>query len=190
MNEWHSKPEVKKGDMGEAIIRQALLNAGWFPYRPDFDGPHPIDRVAFNPKTMKVVLFDSKCKPARYFYADTGIDERHFRKYMAWNEQIPVFLGFVDEEWGRVYGNFLDRLIQPFDRGDSFFSLYHGKDYPSHEKGIVYFPLARMKLIGNLSENLCSEISALRNTAWECVKGDTFRYEFPNIDWFSLARDA
>ena len=67
---------------------------------------------------------------------------------MSKNYGIRVFLFFVDEMNGKVYGNFLDELEKPQAVTHSGRKLY----YPLRQKDIIYFPLKSMIVVGHLTE--------------------------------------
>jgi hypothetical protein len=164
MSEWQDKIQVKKGDLGEAIVDQYLKNKGFLPYRPAFDGWHPFDRILAAPDKSSIYVADVKAKARRNKYPDTGIDMRHFDKYKQISEKhnMRVFLFFVDELEGRIYGQFLDILAS------------RDKNYPRAEGSIIYFLLEKMEHIAYLTPEQISQLKTLSrrnydyNTATVC----------------------
>ena len=77
---------------------------------------------------------------------------RHYGDYTHITEKygIRVFIAFVDEREKSIYGNFLDELDKPSGR------------YPLRYPDVVYFPLSSMRVISELSDEQCAELSALR----------------------------
>jgi len=147
---WHDLPKVKKGDIAEKIVEAKIIEMGFIPYRPVAGGAHPFDVLCASRDKQHIFIADSKGKPRRHSYPDTGINVSHFETYMniQYEHNLRVYLFFVDEEWGRVYGNFLDELIKPY------VLEYNNKvlDYPRKERGmnrveIIYFPIANMEML-------------------------------------------
>lgn len=152
--------KLRKGAFGESIVDNYHRSKNWMPYRPAFDGPHLIDRFLLNTLTMELALHDTKTKPRREKYKDTGMDVRHYRKYLELMEKhkIRVFISFVDEKEKKIYGNWLDVLNEPH-KGDW--------DYPSFWDGIVYFGLDKMITLAALTDEQCNELSAMRDSPFE-----------------------
>ena len=152
---WHNLPRVKKGDMAEKIVDAQIKEMGFIPYRPVAEGAHPFDMLCASRDKKHIFIADSKGKPRRHSYPDTGIDIHHFNDYtnISQEHNLRVYLVFVDEEWGMVYGNFLDELLKPcvIDYNRKFL------EYPRKETGIdriekIYFPVANMKMLCQLEK--------------------------------------
>lgn len=113
---WSDKTTVKKGDIGEDIVKNFLLEKGMIPYKPDFDGAHPFDFLCAtrDKKTMIIVDAKAKARMNKQFngFSVTGIDKRHFNEYKHIQKKynVHVYLYFVDEMLGSVYGNAIARL--------------------------------------------------------------------------------
>ena len=73
---------------------------------------------------------------------------------------LPIFLFFVDEMLGKVYGNKLSYLEEKIKTSD-------GTQYPLEQKGIIYFPLERMKPIAILDIKSVMEIKQLNTRNYE-----------------------
>ena len=108
---WHDKPEVKKGDLGESIIKGALIRARWLPFKPDVDGAHHADKVAVNPKSKTAIFFEVKTKPARYVYPDTSIPIRVSMKDITTNILFSM----------KLYRSLLDLLMK---NGSGFMAIF------------------------------------------------------------------
>jgi hypothetical protein len=147
---WADRTTVKKGDAGEALVDAYLIGKNIIPYRPVFDGAHPFDRLLATPDKKQLFIADVKTKARRNHYPDTGIDVRHFEEYLsiAAKHNLLVFLFFVDELERRIYGGWLADLNKQRT------VTVRGKDveYPLTQHNIIYFPLAAMKPICELSE--------------------------------------
>lgn len=158
---WADFRSVQKGNIGERLVDEYLTSQGFIPYSPTAEGAHPFDRLVASPDKKTVFIVDAKTKPARTYYPDTGIDVRHHADYMNIRAKygMDVFLYFVDEDRGTIYGNYLHILDEPH-------TVYHqGKklEYPMEAPGatgtIRYFPLEKMLHIANIP---AQEVEALR----------------------------
>lgn len=171
--EWNEKTTVKKGTLGEQIVRQYLISHGFVPYAPEGAGAHPFDKlVASNDKT-KIMIAECKTKARRDYYPDTGIDLRHYDDYktVSFNHNLRVFIFFIDEKLKSVYGNYLDVLEMP--------RIVSVRDklieYPlidkNHTPVIIYFPIDAMEKIGTLTDEQAKTLSSLstRNPAYSAV---------------------
>jgi hypothetical protein len=102
---------TRKGEIGENIVEQYLRDQGFQTYKStDLDNSHTTDFLGI--RRGKVMVCDAKAKPLRVNRCDTGIDLVHWHRYKALGEAhgMRVFIFFVDEDLGLVYGNFLDVL--------------------------------------------------------------------------------
>jgi len=152
-NSWRNKTEVQKANVGEKIIREYLENKGWVVYEPITEGKHGFDKLAvLNKKT--VMIAEVKTKARMNKYPATGFDMRHLEeyKYISEKHRMPIFIFFVDEGIGKIYGNFLDELMK--DR------KVKGKKYPWEAPwGCIMFPLIAMIIIADLKND---EIETLK----------------------------
>lgn len=146
---WEDRPQVKKGNYGEKLARKYLESQGFVVYTPVTKGAHAFDKLAVKDKRQAIIA-ECKTKTRRRYYEDTGINIKHYQEYRYISEKhnLPVFIFFIDEHLGEIYGGFLKEL----DRK----TIVQGKEYPSEEKGIRYFPLENMRRnIAKLSESDC-----------------------------------
>ena len=168
MSDWSGKVTVQKGDIGEAVVDSYLISKGFIPYRPVAGGAHPFDRLVASRDKRTIFIADTKSKPARTYYPDTGIDVRHYEqyKYIQDKYSIDVFIFFVDEDSGTIYGNMLTKLDEPKRE----FNFKTGKvvSYPLIQGGIRYFPLSTMEQIGRIPEDELRQLRKLstRNKAY------------------------
>jgi hypothetical protein len=178
---WQSLTSVKKGNIAEGIVKQHITNMGYIPYCPSAEGAHPFDLLCASRDKQHIFIADSKAKPRRHAYPDTGIDTRHYYDYLKVSQEhnLRVYLYFVDEEWGKIYGNFLDLLVTPKT------IIYQGrvKEYPSIETGnnhreIIYFPLINMRILGNLDQD---DIGHLKETSTRQMSHQSIYTN--GIDW-------
>lgn len=106
--------------------------------------------MIYSKKQNKFYLSDIKTKPRRFAYPDTGIDIRTFDEYMKKSKEINLefLLIFVDESSKKIYGNLLSELTKEIE-------IHHNNKiikYPLIHKGIIYFPLEKMKNIDKLTD--------------------------------------
>lgn len=110
------KTALKKGYIGEKIVKEYLLARGLVPYVPDFDGAHPFDFLCASRDKKNMVIADAKAKARmnKKFEGSyvNGINECHFEQYSFLSNKygLPVWLFFIDEMEKRVYGNSLNKL--------------------------------------------------------------------------------
>jgi hypothetical protein len=159
---FHDRQTVKLGTLGEQIADQYLIRRGFIPYAPVCEGAHPFDRLcAF--KKRKILIAETKTKPARRCYPDTGINKKHFDDYLHIEEthKLSVWLFFVDSDSGTVYGNKLAVLREPF------VVFHNGRElsYPLEVAGTIYFPLAKMKTIATLTDEQKNQLRGLSGRA-------------------------
>ena len=155
MANWTDKREVKKGQIGERIIKSFLESKGYIIYTPNTDGAHAFDFLAIKNKE-KALIAECKTYPKRKFYNDTGVDIKHYYEYkvVSENHNMPVFLFFIDDVKNEIYGNWLSELEK---------ECYDGKiKYPLKENGKtgtkIYFSLNSMRHISFLRESEIKEI--------------------------------
>jgi hypothetical protein len=156
---WGGK-RVDKGNIGEQIVDRFLVSQGYVPYKPDAeDGAHPFDRLVASKDKKTIFIAEVKTKPGRLYYPDTGIDVRHYEDYKGIRDKysIDVFLFFVDEEKGCVYGGLL-RAIE----GETKI-MHNGQvlEYPLRHKGIIYFPIDGMKTLVELTDEEVGKLKGL-----------------------------
>jgi hypothetical protein len=156
---WSEKQQVIKGDFAESIVDKFLEEKGYIIYNPKTSGAHAFDRIAIKDK-KQMIIAESKAKARRKYYYDTGINYKHYKGYQAISKKhnLPVFLFFIDEYQGNIYGNFLERLSQ------EIIYTYNGKikKYPCIENNIIYFCLTNMMNICDLTDK---EVEFLKNNS-------------------------
>lgn len=162
---WDDLETVKKGKIGERIVKEWLISQGYIVYDPANNGIHPFDFIcAMMDKNIFIV--DVKTKPARYKYPDQGIDLRHYNDYTEKliNHNIDIWLFFVDENAKQIYGNLLSELNKPHQ------VIHKGKIliYPYREQHtkIIYFPIDKMITIKDLS---IFEIEEIKKHSSRCT---------------------
>lgn len=162
---WADKTTVKKGDIGESIVDAYLKSRGLIPYAPVTPGAHPFDRLCATADKRRIFIAETKAKARRTYYPDTGINERNFNDYMRIiaAHGIAVWLMFVDEHEGRIYGGSLERLSRE--------RVVTHKDktlvYPIRSGGVIYFPLESMTHISDIPKNEAVKLKALSQRNYE-----------------------
>ncbi len=166
---WEDRETAKRGTVGEDIVDAYLEKRGIIPYKPNSKYAHAFDRLGVSKDKKNLFIVEVKTKPARDYYPDTGIDVRHFNeyKYLQDKYSLKIFIFFVDDQRGEVYGNFLNKLMAPKERTDI------GKTYPLIERNIIYFPLSNTISITKLTDPQIREIRkhSTRNTHYDAVTG-------------------
>ena len=153
---WEDKEQVKKGNIGENIVDQYFDGQGYIIYEPRQDAAHLIDRLYVKDK-KKLIFAEVKTKARRNKYPDTGFNNKHYEEYKALQEMgLEVWIFFVDEAEGAVYGNTLEELSAPLT------IQHYGKTikYPWHWGEIIYFYRKIMDDIYLLSEEEVEEIKS------------------------------
>lgn len=111
---WHERIEVQKGDYGEFLVQKHLEAKGYIIYRPDTDGAHGFDMLAYKDGRYQFAV-EVKTKPMCRKYPETGFNYRLYERYVELSEanSLPVAIFFVDEDRRAIYGNFLSELEKP-----------------------------------------------------------------------------
>lgn len=150
-NNWQDKPEVKKGNIGEVIIRKYLEDKGYVIYEPVTDGAHHFDKVISRNKKF-LAIAEIKTYERLKFKDETGINLKNYKEYL--NIEIEVFVFFVDYVTKTIYGNKLKILNKEIN--------IKGKSYPyvmeSKTGKKMMFHLDVMKTISTLTDEQCVEI--------------------------------
>lgn len=158
-NNWQDKPEVKKGNIGENIVDKYLRDKGFVPYYPDMRSAHPFDRLCASKDKRTLLIAEVKAKAKRTYYPDTGFNISNYEDYCNIRQKynIPIYLYFVDEGMGLVYGNKLSVLEEEKIIKHQMMDL----KYPLKQKGIIYFPIEKMEVIGAITEKKQQELKDL-----------------------------
>lgn len=150
---WQDRKEVKKGNIGEGLVIDYLHRKGYVVYKSITSGAHPFDNLCASRDKKKIFIAEVKTKEARKYYPDTGINIRSYDQYKFIQDKysLDVFLFFVDATNHKVYGNAMNELTKPIN--------INGTEYPLRHKGIIYFPLALMITLANLTEEQAEQIA-------------------------------
>lgn len=153
--EWSDKIEVKKGDLGEKIVRDWLHRNGLVVYEPVTDSAHAFDKLVSRGKSTLVIV-EVKTKPRRLYFPDTGIQLKHYNEYKRVSEKynIPLCIFFVDEYLSEIYCGYLSELSANKQ------ITHNGKSitYPLVKGGIIYFYQPTMRVIHKLAPEQVTEI--------------------------------
>jgi hypothetical protein len=167
---WEDRTQTIKGNLGERIIDDYLKSKGLIPYHPDFQGAHPFDRLCSTPDKKYLCIVDSKAKARRTYYPDTGIDTRTWREYRYLQDKyaIDVWLFFIDEDMGTVYGEKLRNLENPITVTWNNRAI----EYPKIEtnrfgREEIYFSVDSMKTIYSLNAEQVAELKQHSTRTYE-----------------------
>jgi len=109
---WDDKTEVKKGNIGEAIIKIELENEGYVVYSAITDSPHKIDYFAHKGKSKDVIAVEIKTKKRMCTSDETGFDEYDYIHYKEVQKKhnMTVYIYFVDDFEECIYYQTLEKL--------------------------------------------------------------------------------
>jgi hypothetical protein len=156
-------PTTRKGFIAEQYVRDVLVGMGWHIYTYAVEQPHPVDMLAITPDG-RLVAVEVKCKCARIYYPDTGIDRNDYYAYhnLQAKLNIPVLLLFVDNYSKTVYGNYLDYLSQPLTIVDNKRRL----EYPMIADRYVYFALQMMEHYADIPPAIVAQLNIRTHTKY------------------------
>lgn len=180
---WHDRPTTKAGDLGERIAKRMFEEKGYVVYTPDrFGGAHPVDIVAIQKNSLRVLVADSKAKPQRKRFPDTGINMVHWEKYRQLGRfhNLQVFLVFVDWESVQVYGQFLDVLEQRRKICHNGRDLIYPKTENYEHAEIRYWPISAMKQLHGLTSKESEELRQLS------LRNDTYGGNSRQLDLLNM----
>jgi len=168
MKSFNETTAYKKGAYGEMLIDRLLLKSGIMPYKPFKDASHPFDRLCASNDKKKLFVVEVKTKKKRNKYNDTGFNYSNYLDYKNIYDKynIPVFIFFIDDHLGEIYGNYLHNIDIPV------YDMIYKKEYPLIEKKgqkIIYFPLNLIKsfFVKKLPEIHKDILNSLSNTKYE-----------------------
>jgi hypothetical protein len=160
---WENKIEVKKGNIGEDIVEKYIEKLGYIIYKPVTEKAHPFDRLCVKNK-IDIFVAEIKTKPKRTYYPDTGFNHNHYEDYKRIQKKgIKVYIFFVDEDSGDIYGNWLSELSEQK-------KIKHNNkiiEYPLIQNNIIYFPIISMKKITNLDNEQSLNIKKLYSGSYK-----------------------
>jgi hypothetical protein len=136
---------LKKGELGEAIIRQYFESKGWVVYCPfTKDKPHYFDLLVTKNKEQ-VIAIDVKTKARLNKWSAQGINKTHYAQYMNFVEKtkVPFFLIFIDDKTGDVHAANIQNLKNAI--------------YPNEH--IIAWPLSEMKFLFKITNEQIMDLS-------------------------------
>ena len=145
---------LKKGELGESIIREYLENKGWVVYFPfTKDRAHYFDMLATKDKGA-VIACDVKTKARLNYMPSTGINVKTLNQYQQFVSKtgVPFFLVFIDDKSGDVHS--MD--IRSMPEGQL---IAGGK--------IIVWPVASMKYLFNIGGENVERLSAYDQRNYE-----------------------
>ena len=162
-SEWENKTSVKKGNIGEEIVKKLLESHGFVCYQPVTENAHAFDMLEIkNKETMMIA--EVKTKSLMLKYAATGFPYRNFSEYenIYKKYKIPIFVFFVDEGNGEIYGNWLmERLEKPVEVNGKIFpctEIFTDKKTGKSRQPIRLYHYSQMQVMGKLTEEQINEI--------------------------------
>ena len=148
---------LRKGEIGEQIVKPYLEAKGYVVYRPATEGAHAFDALAIRSKEH-CIAYDVKAKAMMNKYPATGVNLSHFMCYWKFSQKhhMPFWLFFVDEMLGQIYGNNLDELEKH--------RHVDGVDYPfvlnTRKDDIRLWPLEAMLKVTDLTDEQKAALAA------------------------------
>ena len=96
--DWEDKTTVKKGNIGERIVKKYFESKGYVIYKCITEKAHAFDFLAVKDKKIFLIA-EIKSKARLNKYEATGINSRHYQEYLTImeNMKIDIILFFVDE---------------------------------------------------------------------------------------------
>ena len=156
---------LKKGEIGEGIVRSLLESKGWIVYCPFTKGAHAFDMIATLNKERAIAL-DVKAKARMNKYPATGINLDHYEQYKRFSikHSMPFWLVFVDEQTNEIYGNTIEKLDEE--------CIVSGQKYPMQiksrfNKTIIFWPIEKMHKFGEIPKDKVKELCELNTRSYE-----------------------
>ena len=156
---WGDKKEVKKGDLGEDLVKDFLHKKGFILYKPITNGSHKVDYFCHSGKDKKVICAEAKTKRRMALRPATGFNVNCYEHYFELNKKynIKTFVFFIDDFERCIYGQWLHLL---------------GKGITI--KNVIVWPMDKMKLIRNLSNSEVNSINQFTSVNYDYSK--TLKY--------------
>ena len=170
---------LRKGAIGEEIVRPYLEAKGYVVCRPVSEGAHAFDGLAIYQK-KHCIAYDVKAKARMNKWPATGVNESHFTTYWTFsqNHNMPFWLFFVDEILGQIYGNELAILEQQ--------KRINGIDYPflinTRTAKIRIWPLESMIKITDLTDEQKDALAACNQRTYTAPSTTSCVIQTLNID--------
>ena len=91
---WEDKEQVKKGNIGELIVREYLEKKGYIVYEPKTNGSHPFDKIAIKGKNNMVIVEVKTKARMNKFYA-TGFNLRSYKYYKSIRDKYNIYCTYL-----------------------------------------------------------------------------------------------
>ncbi len=159
---------LRKGKIGEDMVKSYLKEKGFVIYPPEIEGPHAFDFLAIKDKENCIVGDVKTYKKMTLFpYKNTtGVDTKHFDTYIKFsmNHKIDFWIFFVDEIDKLIYRGKLEDLEKPYT--DQL-----GNEYPktidTWQKGPKrIWSMESMEEVVSISEEKAKELSDLNQRSY------------------------
>ena len=154
MNNWNNKIQVKKGNLGEEIIDNFLIEQNYHVFSPVNNNSHIFDRYALNIIKNEHFYFDVKTKSRLNKWEAQGIDEDKYLYYINVANKFNLFfwIFFIDENSGDIHAANLIKLK------DKLFYIPMKK---TSKIKIVAWYLKDMNYIGKINDkNVLNELKS------------------------------
>lgn len=152
---FQAKETTKKGNIGERIVKEYLSKHNYIAYTTDnTEHAHCFDMIAMRGKD-EMIIVEVKAKAKRDCCPDTGINLKHYNEYKAISAKhnIPIFLVFVDEKLGEVYGDWLSKIDK-----DTTFNYPKVFNHGYKGEPIIYFYQPNMRKLATLTPSEIREL--------------------------------
>jgi len=147
------KKALKKGELGELLVREYFESKGWIVYCPfTKNKAHYFDMLCTKNK-KSVIALDVKTKARLNKWEAQGINIKSYGEYMGFVERIkiPFYLVFVDDKLGDVYAQNILKLTNRF----------------KPNKDIIAWYLKDMEFLFNIGEENIEKISKLDQRSYK-----------------------
>lgn len=161
---WSDKTEVKKGNIGERLVRRYLVSQDLIPYLVDsvVNKSHPFDMLGASLDKNTIFIAEVKTKARLYKYNGTGFNLKHFNIYksIVSKYNIPLFIFFVDDVLKAIYGERLDVICRKIkDKYATYPMLLNSS--------LIIFSLENMKILKRLSTEDIKKIRLYSKTDYK-----------------------
>jgi hypothetical protein len=157
---------LKKGAVGEAIVRQLMEAKGWTVYQPFTEGAHAFDILGIKDKKTAIAL-DVKTKARLNKWPITGVSQSHFEEYWEFSEKhcMQFWIVFVDEMLREIYGNTIEELERSVLCEDG--TIYPWVSEDPRGKKIRYWHLDSMRHIADIEVDDAETLRSLSQRSYE-----------------------
>ena len=168
-SDWEKRPAVIKGNYGEEIVRKHIENNDFICYQAVTEKSHAFDFLVVK-NHEKAFVVEVKTKALMNRAPETGFNYSNFEVYKWFTKtyQMPVFLLFVDENMGKVYGNWLCNLERPFKTTVNGTTKYYPYNFDTYYgKTIRLYHYESMVDLWDLSEEEIETLKSMSNRSYQ-----------------------